>query len=167
MRASVIAPEAPVYVSPVTSETPVVEQVPQVTEFVHERVTASVFTPEKFDRIQEFRTVNNAATAEVVAPTYVANVFEATPAVKPMEEAQYSLSPLAKRVMAIAAVATVAMFSLVGINSQIIHRKTARLQNLQQQKQELVEQYEELQKDIETATSEDTIRAWAESQLKN
>ena len=99
VRASVLAPEAPTYVSPVTAETPVLEQVPQVTEFVREEVAASVFTTEKFDRLQEFNGVSNSAAAEVVAPTYVAPVFQ-NAAAATMEVEQYALSSFAKKVIA-------------------------------------------------------------------
>ena len=114
VRASVLAPEAPTYVTPVTEETPVLEQVPQVTEFVHERITASVFTPEKFDNIQDFAPVNSAA-AEMVAPTFVAPVFEQAPVMEMAREVEYSLSPLAKLVMAGAAATAVVLLVFVMI----------------------------------------------------
>ena len=128
IRASVIAPEAPVYVSPVTSETPMVEQAPQVTEFVRERVTASVFTPEKFENMQAFGVENAVAqAAEVVAPTFVAPVFEQAPAIATEVEASYSLTPLAKAAMAIFATVVVGMTTLIGVNSGIIRQQKIQL----------------------------------------
>ena len=165
VRASVLAPEAPTYVSPVTAETPVLEQVPQVTEFVREEVAASVFTTEKFDRLQEFNGVSNSAAAEVVAPTYVAPVFQ-NAAAATMEVEQYALSSFAKKVIAGVGAAIVTLMSIVGINTHVINNKKAQLRSLQNRQQELVNENARVQEEIEIATSEDTIRAWAEQQIK-
>ena len=164
VRASVLAPEAPTYVSPVTAETPVLEQVPQVTEFVREEVAASVFTTEKFDRLQEFNGVSNSAAAEVVAPTYVAPVFQ-NAAAATMEVEQYVLSSFAKKVIAGVGAAIVTLMSIVGINTHVINNKKAQLRSLQNRQQELVNENARVQEEIEIATSEDTIRAWAEQQI--
>ena len=165
VRASVLAPEAPTYVSPVTAETPVLEQVPQVTEFVREEVAASVFTTEKFDRLQEFNGVSNSVAAEVVAPTYVAPVFQ-NAAAATMEVEQYALSSFAKKVIAGVGAAIVTLMSIVGINTHVINNKKAQLRSLQNRQQELVNENARVQEEIEIATSEDTIRAWAEQQIK-
>lgn len=165
VRASVLAPEAPVYVSPVTSETPMVEQAPQVTEFVRERVTASVFTPEKFENVQAFvgnQTAEQAA--EVAAPTFVAPVFEQAAEIATEVEASYSLTPLAKAAMAIFATVAVGMTTLIGVNSGIIRQQKVKLRNLEKDRQELIEKNQEIQQYIEEARSEETVRAWAEAQ---
>ena len=164
VRASVLAPEAPTYVSPVTADTPVLEQVPQVTEFVREQVTSSVFTTEKFERLQENNPVMNSAVAEVIAPTYVAPVFQSA-ATAAMEMEQYSLSAFAKKVIAGVGAAIIAMVSLIGINTQVINNKKAELRQLRSRQQELENNNASIQEEIELATSEDTIRAWAEQQI--
>ncbi len=164
VRASVLAPEAPTYVSPVTADTPVLEQVPQVTEFVREQVTSSVFTTEKFERLQENNPVMNSAVAEVIAPTYVAPVFQSA-ATAAMEMEQYSLSAFAKKVIAGVGAAVIAMVSLIGINTQVINNKKAELRQLRSRQQELENNNASIQEEIELATSEDTIRAWAEQQI--
>ena len=164
VRASVLAPEAPTYVSPVTADTPVLEQVPQVTEFVREQVTSSVFTTDKFERLQENNPVMNSAVAEVIAPTYVAPVFQSA-ATAAMEMEQYSLSAFAKKVIAGVGAAVIAMVSLIGINTQVINNKKAELRQLRSRQQELENNNASIQEEIELATSEDTIRAWAEQQI--
>ncbi|MBQ9714385.1 MAG: hypothetical protein IJV83_03580 [Clostridia bacterium] len=155
VRASVIAPEAPVYTSSV--DAPVLEQAPQVTEFVREQVTASVFTAEKFERLQDFQ-------AEI-APTYVAPVLQ-TASAAAVEEEQYSLSSFAKKIIAGVGAAIVVMTALIGVNSGIIRGQKVKLRNLQQRQQELVNENEEIQRNIQIATSEETIRSWAESQIQ-
>ena len=162
VRASVLTPEAPIAINPVTAETPVLEQVPQVTEFVREQVSASVFTTEKFERLQENNPVMNSASVTAIAPTYVAPVFESTAA---MEVEQYSLSSFAKKVLVGVGAAVVALLSVISINTQIIGNKKAELQNLRIRQQELVNENARVQEEIELATSEDTIRAWAEQQI--
>ncbi len=164
VRASVLAPEAPAYVSPVTADTPVVEQIPQVTEFVREQVASSVFTTEKFERLQENNPVMNSAVAETIAPTYVAPVFQSA-ATAAMEVEEYSLSSFAKKVIAGVGAAVIAMVSLIGINTQVINNKKAELRQLRTRQQELENNNASLQEEIEIATSEDTIRAWAEQQI--
>ena len=155
-RASVSVLEREKTFAPV--ETPVFEQAPQVTEFVHEKVTNPVFTVEKFERVE-----NVATTQEVIMPTFTTPTMAQEVAIA--QEISYSLSPMAKIAMAVAGVLAVGMMSLIGVNSQIIRQKTVRLNNLQQQKRELISQNAELEERIKTATSEDTIRAWAESQI--
>ena len=161
VRASVLTPEAPIAINPVTAQTPVLEQVPQVTEFVREQVSASVFTTEKFERLQENNPVMNSATVEAIAPTYVAPVFESAA----MEVEQYALSSFAKKVLAGVGAAVLALVSVISVNTQIIGNKKAELRQLRTRQQELVNENKQVQEEIELATSEDTIRAWAEQQI--
>ena len=161
VRASVLTPEEPIAISPVTAETPVLEQQPQVTEFVREQVSASVFTTEKFERLQENNPVMNSARVEAIAPTYVAPVFESAA----MEVEQYSLSSFAKKVLAGVGAAVLALVSVISVNTQIIGNKKAELRQLRIRQQELVNENKQVQEEIELATSEDTIRAWAEQQI--
>lgn len=137
--------EAPVY-APVES-TPAMEQVPQVTEFAPSQVASSVFTAEKLDRV-----------VEDFAPTMVVNETPKT-VVKAATVAQvsYSLSPLAKVVLAVFTALVVVMLTFIGINSQIIQRKTLRLKNLEEKKQELMERNEEIQRYIAELQTEESI----------
>ena len=139
-------------IDPTVSETPVMEQAPQVTEFVHERVTAPVFTADKFELIRD----QAVKAAPVFAP-----VFERKEAVA--VEAQYSLTPLAKVVMAVFTMIIIAMLTMICLNTKWIENKSVRIKNLEKQRQELMEKNEEIQKRIEIAQSEETIRQYAES----
>lgn len=155
---TVFAPETPV------SETPVMQQTPQVTEFVHERVTNSVFTTEKFDAMAQnaYASYEMAAAATVAQPTYIAPVMEqASVAAKTEAVAQYSLSTFAKVVMAVFAAVVIAMLTLICVNSAVINQKTVQLQALQTQRAQLVQEYEELRQEIQEEISEETIRQFA------
>lgn len=138
--------EAPVY-APVDS-TPAVEQVPQVTEYAPSAVAASIFTAEKLDRMAE---VDFAPTAVVnETPKTVVKAAVAT-------QVSYSLSPLAKFVLAAFTALVVVMLTFIGINSQIIRTKTLRLKNLEEKKQELMERNEEIQRYIAELQTEESI----------
>ena len=149
VRASVLAPEAPK-----TFETPITEQTPQVTEYVRERIETPVFTTEKFERALENAPV---MTKPVEIPMQAQATSVAT-------AEQYSLSRMAKLVMAVFATVVVMMLTLICINTQIIQRKSIELRNLEQQREELVERNADIQRRIEIAQSEETIREYALSQ---
>ena len=152
---AIVSERPAVYAAPVTDQVPVVEQTPVVTEFIHEKLEAPVFTTEKFERAEQKQT-----PVEVIQPTYVAPVTS----VAVSTQTQYSLTPFAKMVMAAFTLIVVAMLTLICINTQIIRQKSVRLKNLEEQRQELMERSEEIQRDIENATSEDAIRAYAAAQ---
>lgn len=160
-RASVIAPERPTYYSPVVDNVATMEQAPQITEYVRESTASALFTTEKFNAFQEREEQAPVrAQAEEIAPTYVAPAtVSATAAV-----AQYSLTAFAKVVMAAFAMVVIAMLSLIAVNSYAIAQKTVRLQDLEKQREELVEQTEEIQRRIDEARSEERIRAYAQEQ---
>lgn len=156
VRASVLTPERPMV------ETPAVEQVPKVTEFVPTptRTQSPVFTTEKFAATQE-------QTATYTPPQQVAEmpVELYTPtATATAVEAQYSLSRMAKLVMAAFTALVVVMLTLISVNSSIIRQKQIRIRNLEQKKEQLLEQNEEIQRRIQMAQSEETIREYALSQ---
>lgn len=155
VRASVSTLERPTYEAPV-QETPVVEQ--------QSEVASSVFTADKFNSME----IGNEATMSVttVAPTYIAPIIEQAPAttVEVGKQERYALTPLAKVVMAVFAVTVVGMMSLIGVNSSIISKKKIKIKNLEKQRQELIEQHEDIQKRIEIAQSEETILEWAQQQ---
>ena len=145
-------------------ETPVVEQTPQTTEFVRENVASSVFTAERYNSAE----IGNEATMSVtaVAPTYVAPVVHQAPttAVEVGTQTHYSLSPLAKVVMSAFAVVVVGMMSLIGVNSNVISQKKIKIKNLEKQREQLMDQHEEIQRRIEIAQSEETILQWAQEE---
>ena len=163
VQASVSTLERTTYAAPV-QDTPVVEQVPQVTDYVSESIASSVFTAEKFNSVE----IGNEAAMSVatVAPTYIAPVVEQAPttAVEVGTQSQYALTPLAKVVMAVFAVVVVGMTSLIGVNSNIIEQKKMKIKNLEKQRQQLIEQHAEIQERIEIAQSEETILEWAKEQ---
>ncbi len=149
---------APAYVS----ETPTVEQEPTVTEYAPSAVASSVFTAEKFERLGGITQQNTQAVSIPVAaqPRTITKIETAT-------AARYSLTPLAKIAMAVFTLVVVAMLTLIGINSQILRRKSIRLKNLEQKKEQLLEQKDELQRRIQELQTEENIieRATAEGLL--
>lgn len=147
-QANVNAHEKPTYISPNGGNASTYAQVPTVTEYATQR-TAALFTTAKFERMQlpEEQTV--------AAPVQAAAV---------RMEAQYSLSLMAKiAIVAFVAVVTV-MLSLICVNTYTINAKRANIASLEEQKAVLVEQNAQVQKRIEDAKSEETIREYAESQ---
>lgn len=157
-RQPVFTAQTTEYAAPVT-ETPVTEQAPQVTEYVRSEVASSVFSAEKFDRLEGFGETNAYAPA-FVAPAQPVAVEK--PVVK--TSASYALTPFAKLAIAIFTVVVVAMLSLIAVNSYTIRIKNVRLQNLEEKKQELLEKNEEIQRRIAEAKSEERILEYAQSQ---
>lgn len=153
VRASVLAPEKLV-------AAPVVEQAPQVTEYVRSRIETPVFTTDKFNNITDTAVAAPVIDAPV-APMPV-EVYAPTEAVA--QESQYSLSRMAKTVIAAFAATVVAMLSLICVNTHVIRQKTVRIQNLEEKKQELLEENAEIQRRIEIAQSDETVREYALSQ---
>jgi len=151
-RASVLAPERP---APRTSE-----QTPSVTEYTRREEDYAIFTPEALDRTIE-RSATIAPTAPVYAPPVQpmpVAVVEPTATVE--TTAQYSLSALAKKVLVAFACVVVALLTVIAINSYVITQKRIRVEKLEQKRQQLEEKNAEIQKRIQQATNEDTIRAF-------
>lgn len=145
---------APAVESPISAphyNAPATEHVPHVTEYTPSNLAASLFTTETLDRIAP------QSTVRTFAPAYVAP--QPVEEVKPVavKEASYSLTPMAKVCMAIFATAVVFMLTLIGVNTQTIQRKTIRLKNLEEKKQELIENNEEIQRYIEELQTEESI----------
>ena len=155
-RKEELAPSAYAYSAPVM-DTPAMEQTPEVTDFVREQVASSVFTADKFDAIQEVK-------EEVASATFVTPVLEVAPVAAAVAEERYALSAFAKVVMAIFTLVVVAMMTLIGVNSQVISNQRIKLKNLEEKREQLIEQHDEIQSRIAAAQSEETIRQWAESQ---
>ncbi len=130
--------------------TPTVEQTPTVTEY------APVFTTEKFQRIEELQ--REVERTMPVATPSMKSTEKATTAVA----AHYSLTPLAKIVMAAFTLVVVAMLALIGINSYLLNQRSIRLKNLEEQRQELLERNEEIQARIMELQTEESILERAE-----
>ena len=148
--------EAPIYYSP-ANDTPAMQQTPTVTDYVRDGVVSALFTADKFDSMEGF-----ANEEAMMAPTYAEPTYAQATATASVE--RYALTPLAKIVMAVFTVVVVAMLAIIGVNSRIISQKKLQVKNLEQKREQLVEQHEEIQNRIEVAQSEESIRAWAESQ---
>lgn len=160
VRASVLAPERPAFTAPIAENIPAIEQIPTVTEYVRTRVESPVFTTEKFGGITEEAPV--AVQTPVEMPTQTAAAAVAAVAVS--QEAQYSLSRMAKIVMAAFATLVAVMLAVICINTQIISQKTLQLKALEAQRAELLEENAEIQNRIAQARSEEAIREYAKSQ---
>ena len=153
-----VAPEKTV--RPVFEQTPALAQAPQVTEYVRSRIETPVFTTEKFSNM----TATAVATPVISAPVAPMPVEVYAPVQAVEKEEQYSLTRMAKAVIAVFATLVIAMLTLICINTQIINQKTIRIQNLEEKRQELIEQNAEIQRRIERAQSDETIREYALSQ---
>ena len=137
--------DAPTY-API-SETPVAEHIPDVTTYTPSAVAASVFTTEKLDRMF------GHGTATEYAPVKPVEIIKP----KMVTEVSYSLSSMAKVAMAAFASVVVIMLTLIGVNTATIQRKTIKLRNLEEKKQELMEKNDEIQRRIQELQTEESI----------
>ena len=143
-----VVEETPLYISP--TNTARLEQLPTVTEYPSP-TAAAVFTAQKFETV-------NANLETPVAPVEMATPVRAMESVTAVS---YALTPLAKVIMAAFTLVVVAMLAIICMNTQIIRQKSIRIQNLEEKKQQLLEQSQEIQRRIEAAQSEETIRQYA------
>ena len=128
--ADVSTPAKSLYISPSNVNTALLEQTPTVTEYVSP-TTSALFTTEKFERMQSYQDAVVQPQKNVeIAPMQVTSVNV---------EAQYSLAPFAKVMMAIVTFVIVAMLTLICVNTQLINQKKVRIQNLEQKKEQLLE----------------------------
>ena len=139
---------APVY--PTYSYTPAVEQNPQVKEYIR-NLRESVY------QTSIYETATPAIEQEIAKPVVVNET-------KKSVQATYSLTTLGKVAVAIFAAVTISMMTLIGVNSNILAQKSMRIDELQTQRQMLIEQNIEVERRIAEARSEETIRQYAESQ---
>ena len=149
-QAETVQEEAPLYISP--SNVATLEQAPRVTEYVAP-TAAALFTTQKFEAVKAYEETQ-VKPVEITAPVQ---------ATETAAEVHYSLTPLAKIVMAVFTFVIVAMLTLICVNTQIIRQKKIQLKNLEEKKEQLMEQSEEIQRRIEAAKSEETIRQYAEA----
>ncbi len=148
VRASVLTPSRPV------EETPAIEQTPQVTEYVREKIESPVFTTEKFQAIEQQPIMQ--------APTYAPVEIQTTQTAVAVEE-QYSLTQFAKMVIAAFAAAVIVMLTLICVNTQLIRFETTQLHAAQTRNVQLQEEYAKVQQRIQDATSQETILEYAQS----
>ena len=139
-----IVEETPLYISP--SNVARLEQAPIVTEYASP-MAAAVFTTQKYEMAKE-----NMQPVEFSAPVQ---------ATERAVEVSYALTPLAKVIMAAFTFVLVAMLAMICMNTQLIRQKRIRLQNLEEQKEELVNEVAEIEQRIEAAKSEEAIRQYA------
>lgn len=152
------AEENVTYAAPVVEETPVVEQMPQVTDFVHESPVSPVFTTEKFENVTATPEVQERV--ETVAIPVLEQKSEEVTAVAE----RYSLTTFAKLIIAAFAAVVIALLSLIAYNSQIIHQKRIQIDGLEAKKEQLLQQQQELEARIAASQSEESILQWVESQ---
>lgn len=152
------ANETAAYAAPAVEETPVVEQMPQVTDFVHESPVSPIFTAEKFESLLQTPEVKEAVEA-VVIPVLEQKSEETTAVTE-----HYSLTALAKMLIAAFAVVVIALLSLIAYNSQIIHQKRIQINGLEAKREQLLQDQKELEARIAAAQDEATILQWAQSQ---
>lgn len=152
---------------PVETSTPVqtqahtkVEQTPVITEYKHT-------VPDLF-RSQTMEKVLARSAVETVIPTaevYTAPISDFAPVetVAAEAEEQYGLSAFAKKILIAFCATVTAMLAIIGVNSHIINQKNININQLEQKRQELLEENAEIQARIERAQSEETIRQYAQS----
>ncbi len=133
--------------APVEQATPVMEQTPVVTEYTPSAIASSVFTVEKLERMEL------GAPAREIAPAKP----QAVVAAKTHVVAHYSLTPLAKVVMAVFTLIVIAMLALIGVNSRTMQQKSVRIRNLEEKREQLVQEYDELQRRLEELQTDESI----------
>ena len=139
-----VVEETPLYISPANVTN--LEQAPIVTEYASP-MAAAVFTAQKFEIAKE-----NTQSVEYTAPVQ---------ATERAVEVSYALTPLAKVIMAAFTFVVVAMLALICMNTQIIRQKSIRIQNLEEKKQQLLNQVDEIESRIAAAQSKETILQYA------
>lgn len=150
--------QSSLYISPNTVNTASYTTAPAATGYTS-LLGSTLFTPARFEHMQPMQ------EQPVTQPVVTEPVMITTPVEPAMKmETQYSLSKAAKIAMAAFAVTVVGMLSLIGVNTHAINQKQLNIQNLEERRAELVEQNAQVQRRIEEATSEETIREYAESQ---
>ena len=75
-----------------------------------------------------------------------------------------ALNALAKFMIGVFSAVVVCAMTMICVNTNTIQQKSLRLRNLEEKREELMEQNEEIERRIANAKSEETIRQYAESQ---
>lgn len=139
---------APAY--PTYGYTPEVEQNPKVTEYIR-NLKASIYQAESY---------------EVAAPVMQQEVAEpeVVNEIKTVAQESYGLTTFGKLALGIFAAVVVTMVAMIGANTKMLEQKSMRIDELQMQRQTLIEENAAVQRRIADAQSEETIRQYAESQ---
>jgi hypothetical protein len=153
VQASVAASLASVY-RPAYDFSSVLDQRPTVTEYINPGIAQAPASEQ----------VTYAQAETYAMPTFIADVAKAPEQTAATQVESYSLSTMAKAAMALFAVVTIGLLAVIGANTQVIQQKERHLQALQQERVELLRQGEDIQRRIEMAKSEETIREYALSQ---
>lgn len=123
------------------------------------RVDSPLFTTETLDR-----TLGGYATDFAPAQPVEAPAVTVAPTTESASRAEtYGLTLFAKMTIAAFVAVVTVMMTVIGINSHIISRKSLRVKNLQQKKERLLEENEELQARIDEATSYESVLEYAEA----
>jgi cell division protein FtsL len=127
---------------------------PMPEQFGHTRVDSPLFTTETLER-----TLGGYATD--IAPTQTVQT-PVTTVESEVRAETYGLTRFAKLAIAAFVGVVTIMMTVIGINSNVIARKSVRVRNLEQKKERLLEENEELQARIREATSYESILEYAE-----
>ena len=156
-RAAVLTPER-------TDENRVA-QAPNVTEYERRASDYSLFTPETLDRTLERSAametpVQNVTEmpAQYIEPTPV--TYAAT-AEAVAEREEYGLTRRGKVAIGAFCGFVCAMLCVIGVNSNIIAKNEAKLQALEETRQELLLEKAKIQANIDEITSEENVNRWA------
>lgn len=126
-----------------------VQQQPVVREYYGAGFTTSnLFSIDKFEELQRIQNMQQRQSER---------------AQQTVKEESFSLTPFGKMVAGVFALVVVGMLALASVNTKIIQNKDMSLQNLETKRLELIEKNMEIQRRIENANAEDTIREYAES----
>ena len=126
-------------------------QQPQVPEYAHTRVDSPLFTVETLERTLQ-RT--ETAYAPVQQPTVEAAVVAEM-------QPTYSLTSMAKKAIVAASAVTVALLSVICVNSSILRTQAKAIAEQEAMNAAARVELARIQNDISVATSEEAIAAWA------
>lgn len=127
--------------------------------YTRTRVDSPLFTTETLERtLAESKA--EQASAPVVQEVAIAPVSVVS---TKTNVAAYSVSAFAKAVIAGFAVLVCVMLCIIGINSETIRRKNVKIRRLEDKRQELEEESEDILSRIEEVRSFEFIKTWAEA----
>ena len=156
-HSSTIEIERPVSTEKVMPKTPATyEPKREYTPYTHEKVDSDLFRAETLDRAIR----NNLYREETVVPVEMpVERVEEIASVK-VEDRAY-LSSFAKTAIAVFCAVVTMMLTMICINTQVLNQKALQITQLEQTHNELVANNVKLRKQIEDATSEETIEEFA------
>ena len=132
-------------------------QTPQTPEVTHTRVDSTLFTVETLDRTLQ-RATTAYAPAQVEIPVQQPKVEQAQVAEM---QPTYALTSMAKKAIAVASVAVVAMMTMIGINSYALRLQATQIAAQEASNAAARSELMRIQNDISVATSEEAIAQWA------